>query len=146
MSDSESHSSEVETPVNLLPIAKPLATDKIAKKLNSLIKAATEEKVIKRGIKDTMKATKKEKDAKKMKEWICVLAGDVTPLDVISHIPSYMAEKGIACIYVKSRAELGEVCGSKHPTTCLLITPEESSKCYKESHKLVKKIKDLKDD
>lgn len=134
-------SSIENTDCHLLPIAKPLANEKTEKTLHKIIKKACEDKCIKRGIKDTMKITRKEKDEKKMKHWLCVLAGDVTPLDVISHIPSFMREKGIAFIYVKTREMLGEVCGSKHPTTCILLTPEEKDSCYESCEKLIKKLK-----
>ncbi|KAL7720882.1 H/ACA ribonucleoprotein complex subunit 2-like protein [Entamoeba marina] len=125
---------------HLIPIATPLASDKMEKKLHRVIKKAVDDKCIKRGIKDTIKSTRKE-SADIMKGWLCVIAGDVTPLDVISHIPSYMKEKGIAYIYVKTREDLGKVCGSKHPTTCVLITPSTKDSCYSSCHKLVKKIK-----
>ncbi|EDR25689.1 hypothetical protein, conserved [Entamoeba dispar SAW760] len=137
MSSSESNDKHI----HLLPIATPLASDKLEKKLHKLIKKAVETKCIKRGIKDTMKTVKKEKDAEKMKNWLCVLAGDVTPLDIISHIPSYMKEKGIAYIYVKTREALGQVAGSTHPTTCILLTCDSDSSCFDSCKKLIEKIK-----
>ena len=134
-------SDENNNNIHLVPIATPLASDNVEKKLHKIIKQAVNDKCLKRGIKDTMKLVKKETDTEKMKEWLCVIAGDVTPLDIISHIPAFMEEKGISYIYVKTREQLGKVAGSKHPTTVVLLTPSSKDECYKDCHKLVKKIR-----
>lgn len=47
--------------------------------------------------------------------------GDVSPVDVISHIPVYCEEKKIPYCYVPSRRELGAAGGTKRPTSVVLV-------------------------
>lgn len=59
---------------------------------------------------------------------ICIIAADISPIDVLSHLPILCEEKGIPYIYVKSRAEIGESCKTKRPTSCVFIsTPAKKS-------------------
>ena len=64
-----------------------------------------------------------------------VIAADISPIDVLSHLPILCEDKGIPYMYVKSRAEVGEACKTKRPTSCVLITvpPKKDSK-IKESY------------
>ena len=50
-----------------------------------------------------------------------VIAADISPIDVLSHLPILCEDKGIPYMYVKSRAEVGEACKTKRPTSCVLI-------------------------
>jgi H/ACA ribonucleoprotein complex subunit 2 len=59
------------------------------------------EKNLKRGVKDVVKAIKKGAKG------IVILAADVTPADVISHIPVLCEDNGIPYIFIRSRMELG---------------------------------------
>lgn len=59
------------------------------------------EKNLKRGVKDVVKSIKKGNKG------IVILAADVTPSDVISHIPVLCEDNGIPYIFVRSRMELG---------------------------------------
>jgi len=52
---------------------------------------------------------------------ICIIAADISPIDVLSHLPILCEDKNIAYIYVKSRAEIGDACKTKRPTSCVLI-------------------------
>jgi H/ACA ribonucleoprotein complex subunit 2 len=54
---------------------------------------------------------------------IVVIAADISPIDVLSHLPILCEDKNVPYIYVKSRAEVGEACKTKRPTSCVLITP-----------------------
>ena len=40
---------------------------------------------------------------------VCIIAADISPIDVLSHLPILCEENNVAYIYVKSRAEVGEV-------------------------------------
>ena len=51
-----------------------------------------------------------------------MIAADISPIDVLSHLPILCEDKGIPYIYVKSRAEVGEACKTKRPTSCVLIS------------------------
>ncbi len=55
---------------------------------------------------------------------LCVLAGDISPMDVISHLPVFCEELGVNYVFVTSKAELGEAAKTKRPTSCVLLTEE----------------------
>ena len=101
----------------LAVIAKPLADKKLAKKALKVVKRAAKAKMIKRGIKEVQKAIRKHQKG------VCVLAGDISPIDVICHIPILCEENDIPYSYVTSKADLGTACTTKRPTSCVLITP-----------------------
>ena len=73
---------------------------------------------------------------------LCVIAADISPIDVLSHLPILCESKGIPYIYVKSRSEIGEACKTKRPTSCVLVNqPEkkqETEKKYKRVEELVR--------
>lgn len=54
---------------------------------------------------------------------LCIIAGDISPIDVISHLPILCEEFGIPYVFVPSKAELGEAAVTKRPTSCVLIVP-----------------------
>merc|ERR1719361_1074870 len=87
------------------------------------------DKMIHRGVKETVKAVRKGKSG------LVVIAADISPIDVLSHLPILCEDKNVPYIYVKSRAEVGEACKTKRPTSCVLIQapPKKDSK-IKESY------------
>lgn len=52
---------------------------------------------------------------------ICVIAADVSPVDVISHIPVLCEDHEIPYVYVRSRMELGIAAETKKPTSVTLL-------------------------
>ena len=107
------------------PIADPLASDKMNKKLLKIIKKGHKSKLVKRGIKETVKAIKKKNKG------ICVIGADISPIDVISHLPILCEDFGIPYIYSRSRLEIGVACKTKRPTSCIFMS-KPSSKSEKE--------------
>lgn len=82
---------------------------------------------------------------------IVILAADISPMDVISHIPVLCEEHGIPYVFVPSRAELGAAGSTKRPTSVVMVTPgqgkgakDEDSAEWKETfgelHKLARKL------
>lgn len=61
------------------------------------------------------------KAIKKGAKGIVILAADVTPVDVISHIPVLCEDNGIPYVYVRSRLELGVAAETKKPTSVILM-------------------------
>jgi H/ACA ribonucleoprotein complex subunit 2 len=58
-------------------------------------------------------------------------------------LPILCEEKGVPYIYVKSRAEVGEACKTKRPTSCVFITtPSKKADDYKKFTKLEGSIKE----
>jgi H/ACA ribonucleoprotein complex subunit 2 len=119
MSGSES-GSDLENTVGLInavsPIAAPLAGKKLQKRLFKLVKKSCKAKAIKRGVKETVKALRKGKAS-----GVVVLAGDISPIDVLSHVPVLCEESNIPYVFVRSRSELGAAALSKRATCCLLV-------------------------
>ena len=58
-------------------------------------------KLVSRGVKETVKAVRKGGVG------LVIIAADISPIDVLSHLPILCEEKEVPYIYVKSRAELG---------------------------------------
>lgn len=57
-----------------------------------------------------------------------ILAADISPMDVISHIPVLCEDHGVPYLFVTSRAELGAAGSTKRPTSVVMITPEKGGK------------------
>merc|ERR1711865_203744 len=95
------------------------------------------DKLVKRGVKETVKAVRKGQTG------LVVIAADISPIDVLSHLPILCEDKGIPYMYVRSRAEIGEACKTKRPTSCVMIckpdkkTQEEGYKAFKECREKV---------
>lgn len=127
-------------PPLLIPIATPLADDKLTKRVYKLVTKATKDKKIRRGVKEVVKTIRKEK-APEDKKRLCVLAADITPIDVITHIPLMCEERSIPYVYIRSRAVLGQAAKTKRPTSVVLVNLPAGSDHESLYDKCVKKIK-----
>ncbi|PGH11541.1 hypothetical protein AJ79_04798 [Helicocarpus griseus UAMH5409] len=129
-----------ERPVGaLVPFANPLAEDKVAKKVLKSVKKAAVNKSLKRGVKEVVKALRKSpvpapNAVIETPAGVVVLAADISPMDVISHIPVLCEDHGIPYVYVTSRAELGSAGATKRPTSVVMVTPR-SGKNKKDKEK-----------
>jgi H/ACA ribonucleoprotein complex subunit 2 len=120
----------------LSPISKPLAGKKLTVNLHTLTKKAAAAKLLKRGVKEVVKSLKKNQKG------ICIIAGDISPIDVISHVSVFCEEKEIPYIYVPSRVDLGLASSTKRPTSVVLIQNKAGSAfddLYNELYAEVKK-------
>ncbi|VDL98722.1 unnamed protein product [Schistocephalus solidus] len=111
-------------------IAKPMASEKLTRRLGKLMKKAKRNKLLSCGVKDAVKQI-----IKKKLPGILVIAGDVSPIDTVSHIPVICEENNIPYCYVPSRYELGANFSSTASSLCVFIKPHEEyedlySKCY----------------
>lgn len=61
-----------------------------------------------------------------------VLAADISPMDVISHIPVLCEDHGVPYVFVTSRAELGAAGATKRPTSVVMVSQEAGGKAKKE--------------
>ena len=61
------------------------------------------------------------------KKRVCLIAGDIFPVDVISHLPVLCEEAGIPYIYVPTKEALGIASATKRPTSCVLIGANKDS-------------------
>ena len=56
------------------------------------------------------------------------VAGDVNPPEITMHIPLISKEKGIPCVTVGSREELGAAAGLNVPTVAVAVVAEGEAK------------------
>ncbi|KAI5954196.1 NHP2 [Candida jiufengensis] len=101
----------------ILPFAKPLASKKLNKKILKTIKRASKAKHVKRGVKEVVKALRKGEKG------LVIIAGDISPADVISHIPVLCEDNGVSYIFIPSKEDLGSAGATKRPTSCVMIVP-----------------------
>ncbi|KAI1712774.1 ribosomal protein l7Ae/L30e/S12e/Gadd45 family domain-containing protein [Ditylenchus destructor] len=102
------------------PIAQPLASRKLAKKIYKLVKkSASHKDYLRHGLADVQKALRKKERG------IVILAGNVSPIDVYSHLPAICEEDGLPYVYTPSREHLGLAAGHKRPAIALLVKEHE---------------------
>ncbi|KAF2004189.1 L30e-like protein [Amniculicola lignicola CBS 123094] len=119
----------------LVPFAFPLAEDaKELKKILRTVKKSAKAKTLRRGVKEVVKALRKSQTSAPSSSdisnphAITIIAADISPMDVISHIPVLCEDHNIPYIYIKSRAELGEASATKRPTSVVMIAREKANK------------------
>lgn len=104
---------------NVSVIATPMAPKKLAKRLYKLIKKASEHKTyLRHGLKDVQAFIRKGETG------IAIFAGDVTPIEVMCHMPAVCEEKNIPYVYTPSRDDLGLAMGVKR--SCLMVLVREN--------------------
>ncbi|CAL0330566.1 unnamed protein product [Lupinus luteus] len=111
-SDSEVEKKKV---LALAPIAKPLAGKKLSKRTLKLVRKAAQHKCLKRGVKEVVKSIRRGHKG------LCVIAGNISPIDVITHVPILCEESDIPYVYVHSKEDLATAGATKRPTCCVLV-------------------------
>ncbi|QPG74549.1 snoRNA-binding protein [Brettanomyces nanus] len=101
----------------LVPFAKPLASKKLNKKILKTVKRASKCKHVKRGVKEVVKALRKGDKG------LVIIAGDISPMDVISHIPVLCEDNDVPYIFIPSKQDLGSAGATKRPTSCVMVVP-----------------------
>ncbi|KAL6177938.1 hypothetical protein ACLB2K_049459 [Fragaria x ananassa] len=136
-SDSEmekSHQKERERKKTqaLAPIAKPLTGKKLGKRTLKLVRKAAEHKCLKRGVKEVVKSIRRGQKG------LCVIAGNISPIDVITHVPVLCEEAEIPYVYVSSKEDLANAGATKRPTCCVLVItkPTKGELAQEEQEKL----------
>ena len=71
-----------------------------------------------------------------------VMAEDVSPPEILMHMPSLCEERNVPYAYVPSKAELGNACGLEKPTAAIAILDAAKGKPLLDE--LVEKLKALK--
>lgn len=101
------------------------------------------EGTVKRGIKEVVKyirknsaALAKEKNRyglnqpcfSLLPDSFVLIAADISPIDVITHLPVMCEETKIPYVYVPSKEKLGHSSKTKRATSCVLVTKPTSNK------------------
>lgn len=92
---------------------------------NKVLEAVTIAKATgktRKGVNETTKAI--ERGTAKL----VVMAKDVTPPEVLMHLPVICEEKQVPYAYVPNKVELGKACGVDVPTSSVAVTEEGDSK------------------
>ncbi|RKO90682.1 50S ribosomal protein L30e-like protein [Blyttiomyces helicus] len=100
---------------NINEVSQPLASKKLTKKVLKTVKKAAKAKHVKRGVKEVVKGLRKGSKG------VVILAGDISPIDVITHVPILCEEANVPYIYVPSKEDLGTAGATKRPTSCIMI-------------------------
>eukprot|EP01116_Phalansterium_solitarium_P003920 TRINITY_DN14768_c0_g1_i1.p1 TRINITY_DN14768_c0_g1~~TRINITY_DN14768_c0_g1_i1.p1 ORF type:complete len:141 (+),score=33.96 TRINITY_DN14768_c0_g1_i1:198-620(+) len=119
--DEETETPQVELEPAISKISTPLAGKKLTKKLLKITKKASKEKAVKRGVKEVVKALRKGEKG------LCIIAGDISPIDVISHVPVLCEDNNVPYIYVPAKEALGAASQTKRPTSCVIVAPKAGS-------------------
>lgn len=83
--------------------------------LNIYTLIASKVKHVRRGVKEVGKALRKGEKG------LVIIAGDISPLDVISHMPVLCEDSNVPYVFVPSKEELGEASSTKRPTSVTMI-------------------------
>lgn len=59
---------------------------------------------------------------------LVVIAADVQPKEVVMHIPLLAKEKGVPCVEVATKEELGNAAGIPVPTSAVVVIQEGDAK------------------
>lgn len=72
-----------------------------------------------------------------------MIAGDISPVDVVSHIPVLCEDNEIPYVFVPSKEDLGTASRTKRPTSVVLITLAKSSESFDRYKELLASVKEL---
>ena len=93
---------------------------------------AAKNKSLKRGVKEVVKSLRKSttpaSSSNSEVPGVVILAADISPMDVISHIPVLCEDHGVPYIFVPSRAELGAAGNTKRPTSVVMVSAKSAGK------------------
>nr|CAG4648409.1 EOG090X0JRW [Moina brachiata]SVE93391.1 EOG090X0JRW [Moina brachiata] len=97
-------------------IAQPMASRKLTRKIYKLLKKASQQKgYVRNGLKDVQRRIRLGERG------IVIFAGDVTPVDIMCHMPAVCEEKSIPYCYTPSRMDLGHSLGLKRTSLMVLV-------------------------
>lgn len=134
MSDVEDNTEAVvDSSLFCSPIANPLMAGKLYGRTLKLMKKAAEAKKIRRGVPEVAKAIRKGQKG------VVIIAADIYPVDVVSHLPIYCEEKGILYCYVPSRQALGEACQTKRAASAVMVFEPQAGSVYAKAYEQVSK-------
>lgn len=106
---------------------------------------AAKAKHVKRGVKEVVKGLRKGEKG------LVIIAGDISPIDVITHVPVLCEDEQVPYVFVPSKEDLGTAGSTKRPTSCVMVVlggkkkdkkaaedyKELYEECFKEAKQLV---------
>ncbi|KAM0432351.1 hypothetical protein ACHAPT_004893 [Fusarium lateritium] len=132
-SDAEEDKAAADLPLErtVVPFALPVADEKGMKKVYKTIRKAAKNNTLKRGVKEVVKTLRKSPPSAPgytSFPGVVIIAGDISPMDVISHLPVLCEDHNVPFIFVTSRAELGAAAKTKRPTSVVMIMEKAEGK------------------
>lgn len=70
-----------------------------------------------------------------------LIAGDISPIDVISHLPVLCEQNKIPYVFVPAKSDLGAAAGTKRPTSCIMFKVDDSAEFKEKYDSILKKLK-----
>eukprot|EP01115_Flamella_aegyptia_P007958 TRINITY_DN3295_c0_g1_i1.p1 TRINITY_DN3295_c0_g1~~TRINITY_DN3295_c0_g1_i1.p1 ORF type:complete len:140 (+),score=29.02 TRINITY_DN3295_c0_g1_i1:300-719(+) len=134
-----SESTETTKQININPFAKPLAGKRTTKHLLKLVKKAAAEKGLKRGVKEVVKSLRKKEKG------LVIIAGNISPIDVITHVPILCEDSNIAYVYVPEKESLGSASATKRPTSVVMVSLKSDSALQSDYQKVLQEVAELKE-
>ncbi|KAL4723716.1 hypothetical protein ACLX1H_009360 [Fusarium chlamydosporum] len=131
----EDKAAELPLERTVVPFAIPVADDKGMKKVYKTIRKAAKNNTLKRGVKEVVKTLRKSPPSAPGNTsfpGVVIIAGDISPMDVISHLPVLCEDHNVPFIFVTSRAELGAAAKTKRPTSVVMIMEKAEGKKAKD--------------
>lgn len=111
---------DIEMPAELIP------------QILEMLSVAKESGKVKKGINETTKAVER-KTAQ-----LVVIATDITPEEIVMHLPPLCKEKGIPYAFVPTKAELGKAIGLGVPTSSVAV--ENAGSATEKLQDIIKKL------
>lgn len=74
---------------------------------------------------------------------MCIIAGDISPIDVITHVPILCEDCNVPYIYVPSKEALGTASQTKRPTSVVFIKLKADSELTDNYNELVTEVKEV---
>ncbi|CAG0916075.1 unnamed protein product [Notodromas monacha] len=102
-------------------IASPMASEKTTNKLMKIVRKSVDLKSIYSGLKDVQKAVRKGKKG------LVILAGDVSPIEIMCHMPSFCESKDVPYVFVPSRKDLGIALKRQRPCIMVMVVEHEDT-------------------
>jgi len=94
----------------------------MSEKALEIIEIAKKTGALKRGTNEVTKAIERGKAS------FVVIAGDVSPKEIVMHLPMLAKEKGIPCVEIPSREELGAAAGLAVSTVAIALVDAGEAK------------------
>ncbi len=117
-------------------MAKFEVPKEVADQTYEAVEIATNTGKIRRGVNEVTKAVEREKAQ------MVIIASDVSPEEIVMHLPILCKEKNITYTYVPTKKELGAASGIPVGTSAIAITEAGDAKDLLEGIK--KKVAELK--
>ncbi|WJX68901.1 hypothetical protein P8452_53225 [Trifolium repens] len=108
------------TTKTILPLQNLLLGRNFPRKHSSLLKEPLKTSALRDGVKEVVKSIRRGQKG------VCVIAGNISPIDVITHVPVLCEEADIPYVYVPSKEDLASAGATKRPTCCVLVMTKPS--------------------